>query len=101
MRAAARSRPSFLSHRFPPNTISTMVDEKYLEILRCPVDPKREAKLAFDDTRVVCSRCRVQFRNREGFLSLVVEEVTLPEGCAAIEDLACRQDDEMKKGNTP
>ncbi len=67
-----------------------MIDEKYLEILRCPIDPKREAKLALDDTKIVCSRCKVQFRNREGFLSLVVEEAILPEGCPALDELPCQ-----------
>ncbi len=67
-----------------------MIDEKYLEILRCPIDPAREARLVMDDVKVICARCRVQFRSREGFLSLVVEEVVLPEGCAKIDQLPCR-----------
>jgi uncharacterized protein YbaR (Trm112 family) len=68
-----------------------MIDEKYLEILRCPIDPKREAKLVLDDIKVVCARCRVQFKAREGFLNLVVEEAILPEACTNIKQLPCRQ----------
>lgn len=68
-----------------------MIDEKYLEILRCPIDPKRETRLEFDDLKVVCSRCRVKFKTREGFLSMVVEEAVLPEGCAKIEELPCQE----------
>lgn len=69
-----------------------MLDEKYLEILRCPIDPDRKAKLALDDTRVVCSRCRVLFRSREGFLSLVVEQAELPEGCSRLNELPCQRE---------
>jgi uncharacterized protein len=67
-----------------------MLDEQYLEILRCPIDPSREAKLVLDDVKVVCSRCRVQFRSREGFLSLVVDEAILPDGCPKLDKLPCR-----------
>lgn len=68
-----------------------MIDAKYLEILRCPIDPRRETKLVFDDVKVVCERCRVQFKSREGFLSLIVEEAILPEACARLEELPCRK----------
>ncbi len=68
-----------------------MIDAKYLEILRCPIDPKREARLVIDDVRIVCERCRVQFKAREGFLSLIAEEAILPEGCSRIEELPCQQ----------
>jgi hypothetical protein len=76
-----------------------MIDEKYLEILRCPIDPEREDKLVFDDLKVVCSRCRVQFRSREGFLCLVAEEAVLPEGCGSLEKLPCYVAPEPAKGN--
>ncbi len=72
-----------------------MIDEKYLEILRCPIDPRREAKLVMDDVKVVCSRCRVQFRSREGFLSLVVDEAILPDGCPKLDMLPCRDNDSV------
>lgn len=67
-----------------------MIEEQQLTMLRCPLDPKREAKLELDDIKVICSRCRVQFRSRDGFLSLVVESAMLPEGCAKIGDLECQ-----------
>jgi uncharacterized protein len=67
-----------------------MIDEQYLAILRCPMDPQREAKLTLGDLKVVCERCRVQFKSREGFLCLVAEEAILPEGCAQLADLPCR-----------
>jgi len=53
--------------------------------------PQRESKLELDDTRLVCSSCRLQFRIREGFPSLLLEETTLPEGCANLKQLPCQQ----------
>ncbi len=68
-----------------------MLEEHELDLLRCPLDPRREAKLVYDDTKVVCSRCRVMFRSKEGILSLLVDEAVLPEGCASAKDLPCRE----------
>jgi len=68
-----------------------MITPETLELLRCPMDPKREARLVLEDTRLYCSRCRLQFRTREGFPSLLIEEATLPEGCANLNRLPCQQ----------
>ena len=68
-----------------------MVTPEMLEILRCPMDPRREAKLVLEETRLLCSRCRLQYRIREGFPSLLIEEATLPEGCASVKQLPCQQ----------
>jgi uncharacterized protein YbaR (Trm112 family) len=67
-----------------------MIDEQYLQLLRCPLDPKRETKLVLEETKLFCSRCRLQFRTREGFASLIVEEATLPAGCAKLQKLPCQ-----------
>jgi len=69
-----------------------MIEENYLAILRCPIDPAREARIVMDDTRVVCERCRVHFKSREGFVSFVVEEAALPEGCPTVGALPCQSD---------
>ena len=68
-----------------------MVTPELLEVLRCPMDPKREAKLVLDDTRLLCSRCRLQYRIREGFPSLLVEEATLPDGISSPGQLPCQR----------
>jgi uncharacterized protein len=68
-----------------------MVTPEMLDILRCPMDPKREARLVLEDTRLLCSRCRLQYRIREGFPSLLVEEATLPEGCPSLGHLPCQR----------
>ena len=67
-----------------------MITEEMLDIYRCPMDPRREAKLVLEDTRLLCGRCRLQFRVREGFPSLLVEEATLPDGCANLGQLPCQ-----------
>jgi uncharacterized protein len=69
-----------------------MITSEQLEILRCPIDPKREARVVLEeDVRLFCARCRVQFRIRDGFPSLVLEDATLPAGCASLLQLPCRQ----------
>jgi uncharacterized protein len=67
-----------------------MVTPEMLDILRCPMDPNREARLEVEDARLYCSRCRLQFRIREGFPSLLIEEATLPEGCKTLGHLPCQ-----------
>lgn len=68
-----------------------MITPEMLDVLRCPMDPKREARLVLEnDTRLLCGRCRLQFRIREGFPSLLVEEATLPERCASVKQLPCQ-----------
>ena len=67
-----------------------MIDERHLEILRCPMDPKREARLVLEETKLFCSRCRLQFKTREGFASLIVEEAILPEECPSLARLPCQ-----------
>jgi uncharacterized protein len=68
-----------------------MITEEMLEILRCPLDPRREARLVVEeDVRLVCSRCRLQYRIREGFPSLLIEEATLPEGKTNLKQLPCQ-----------
>jgi uncharacterized protein len=68
-----------------------MVTPEMLEILRCPMDPRREAMLVLEETRLLCSLCRLQYRIREGFPSLLVEEAALPEGCVSVKQLPCQQ----------
>jgi uncharacterized protein len=69
-----------------------MITTEQLDILRCPIDPKRQTRLVVEeDVRLFCSRCRVQFRIRDGFPSLVIEDAILPAGCAALSQLPCQQ----------
>jgi uncharacterized protein YbaR (Trm112 family) len=68
-----------------------MITQEMLDIYRCPMDPRREARLVLEDARLLCGRCRLQFRIREGFPSLLVDEATLPEGCPSPSHLPCQQ----------
>jgi len=68
-----------------------MITPQTLEILRCPMDPKREARLVLEGTKLFCSRCQLQFRIREGFPSLLIEEATLPDGCHDPNELPCQR----------
>jgi uncharacterized protein YbaR (Trm112 family) len=68
-----------------------MVTPELLALLRCPIDPNREAPLVLEDeVRLLCSRCRVQFRTREGIPSLLPEEAALPDGVKAVGQLPCQ-----------
>lgn len=68
-----------------------MIDPKDLELLRCPIDRRRETPLELiDGHRVFCSRCRVQFPTRDGIINFVIDEAVLPEGCGRIAELPCQ-----------
>lgn len=68
-----------------------MITSEHLEVLRCPVDPLRDTLLKTDGVDLLCSRCEVRFRIREGLPSLLVEEVRLPHECSRLDQLPCRQ----------
>jgi len=69
-----------------------MIAADFLQMLRCPMDPKREAALAQpDELRLVCSRCALQFPIKDGFPVLVVEEAELPLDCPSLDRLPCQQ----------
>ena len=67
-----------------------MISKDLLDILRCPLDPSR-VKLILDDDRLVCERCALGFKIKDGFPILVVEEAVLPKGCESVADLPCQK----------
>jgi uncharacterized protein YbaR (Trm112 family) len=68
-----------------------MIPADFLELLRCPMDPARQAKLMQpDDTHLLCERCALQFPIKDGFPVMVVEEAELPPGCVALDRLPCQ-----------
>jgi uncharacterized protein YbaR (Trm112 family) len=73
----------------PPYT-ENMISQELLEMLRCPWDPTRTAKLAQVDDRLVCERCQLRFRIRDGFPVMIVEEAELPTGCSSLQLLPCQ-----------
>jgi uncharacterized protein YbaR (Trm112 family) len=75
-----------------------MISQDLLDILRCPLDPSR-TRLALEGDRLVCERCRLSFKIKDGFPVLVVEEADMPPGCESLEQLPCQR--EPKKTATP
>ena len=54
-----------------------MISKDLLDILRCPLDPNR-SKVILEGERLVCERCALGFKIKDGFPILVVEEAVLP-----------------------
>jgi len=70
-----------------------MLDPEFMKILRCPIDPKREATLSQpDEKQLVCSRCQVRYPIRDGFPILLMDEAVLPDDCSSIEKLPCQSE---------
>jgi uncharacterized protein YbaR (Trm112 family) len=69
-----------------------MVSPDLLELLRCPMDPRREARLEDAGDHLTCTRCRLEFPIRDGIPSMLVEEAKLPPGCASPADLPCQHE---------
>jgi uncharacterized protein len=67
-----------------------MISQELLDILRCPLDPSR-TRLSLEGDHLVCQRCRLLFRIKDGFPVLIVEEAELPPGCASVDQLPCQQ----------
>jgi uncharacterized protein len=67
-----------------------MVNPDLLKLLRCPMDPGRTVELRDETDSLVCARCALKFRIKDGFPNLVVEEAELPPGCATLKQLPCQ-----------
>ncbi len=67
-----------------------MISQDLLAILRCPMDPSR-THLTLQGEKLVCDRCSVHFKIKDGFPVLVIEEAELPAGCESIANLPCQQ----------
>jgi len=68
-----------------------MISPDLLEILRCPLDPSH-TRLSLEADRLVCQRCALKFKIKDGFPVLIVEEAELPPGCAGVEQLPCQRE---------
>jgi uncharacterized protein YbaR (Trm112 family) len=69
-----------------------MISPEFLERLRCPMDPAREARLAEEGDRLVCQRCGLRFGIKDGIANMVVEEAELPPGCVGLDQLPCQRE---------
>jgi len=67
-----------------------MISPELMEILRCPMDPRQ--RLTLEPDRLICQRCALVFRIKDGFPVLVAEEAELPPGCADLSQLPCQRE---------
>lgn len=68
-----------------------MISPQLLDLLRCPLDPDRAARLEPAGEALACQRCRLMYPVRDGIPSLLPEEAQLPPGCATLAALPCQQ----------
>jgi uncharacterized protein len=68
-----------------------MIRQELLDILRCPMNPSH-TRLRLESDRLVCERCALRFKIKDGFPVLVVEEAELPPGCESPADLPCQRE---------
>jgi uncharacterized protein len=71
-----------------------MISQDLLDMLRCPLNPSK-TRLRLENDRLVCERCALAFRIKDGFPVLVAEEAELPPACQSLADLPCQR--ELKK----
>jgi uncharacterized protein YbaR (Trm112 family) len=71
-----------------------MISAELLEILRCPMDPKRLTRLGDEGERLVCPSCGLKYPIKDGFPVMIVEEAELPAGCDSLERLRDKHKDE-------
>lgn len=67
-----------------------MISQELLDILRCPLDPSH-TRLDLENDRLICQRCRLRFRIKDGFPVLIVDDAELPSGCRSIDELPCQR----------
>jgi uncharacterized protein YbaR (Trm112 family) len=67
-----------------------MIGPQLLDILRCPLNPS-QTRLTLEGDRLVCQRCALRFKIKDGFPVLLAEEAELPAGCESLSDLPCQQ----------
>jgi uncharacterized protein YbaR (Trm112 family) len=67
-----------------------MLSPESLQVFRCPLDPARQARLTAAEDHVLCERCGLRYKVRDGLPVLIVEEAELPEGVARLRDLPCQ-----------
>ena len=68
-----------------------MISPDLLEILRCPMDPSH-TRLTLEGDRLICQRCALKFKIKDGFPVLIVEEAELPAGCDSLDVLPCQRE---------
>ena len=73
------------------------MENALLAILRCPIDPAREATLSRDRDHLICDRCATRFPIRNGLPILLDDEAELPDGCPTRATLPCQVQPETSR----
>jgi uncharacterized protein YbaR (Trm112 family) len=68
-----------------------MINQDLLNILRCPLDPSHTG-LTLEAERLICQRCGLRFKIKDGFPVLIAEEAELPPGYESLEQLPCQRE---------
>jgi uncharacterized protein len=68
-----------------------MISPELLDILRCPLDPTRTARLDQEADGLVCQRCRLKYPIKEGLPCMLVEDAILPPDASSLQALPCQQ----------
>jgi hypothetical protein len=55
------------------------------------MDPSR-TRVILEGDHLVCERCRVRFKIKDGFPVMIAEEAELPPGCANLSQLPCQRE---------
>jgi uncharacterized protein YbaR (Trm112 family) len=76
-----------------------MISDELLQRLRCPMDPARQARLTVEDNALVCERCQLRFRVKDGVPNMIVEEAELPSGCESLSALPCQGAQQIGQGH--
>jgi len=63
-----------------------MVSVDLLSLLVCPMG---KAPLLLEGETLICTACGPRFAIKDDIPNMLIEEATLPEGCAGLADLAC------------
>jgi uncharacterized protein len=69
----------------------SMISQDLLDILRCPLDPSH-TRLTLEADHLVCERCKVKYKIKDGLPILIAEDAELPPGCASLDQLPCQRD---------
>lgn len=72
---------------------TAMVSEELLALLVCPMG---KAPLRHEGESLVCTRCGTVFAIKDDIPNMLIEEATLPAGCASIADLECVKSGEVE-----
>ena len=72
-----------------------MITSEWMEILRCPLDPRQ--RLTLEKDQLICQRCAVIYKIKDGFPGLVAEEAELPAGCDSLDQLPCQREEKRRE----